>query len=104
MAYINNRSGTGDDISRDIEVLVVESCDCDCGASTSTSVDHIMSETVVIYKARVVDFDMWEWVKSLWTPPWHPPIPMNIKPIKSAPRITNHIIKQPGPMRRGNRI
>ncbi len=41
--------------------------------------------------------------------PWKSPnhyldAPTTIKPIKSAPRITNHIIKQPGPMRRGNRI
>lgn len=40
-----------------------------------------------------------------WKSPNHyPAAPINLKPSKQVPRITNHIIKQPGPMRRGNRI
>lgn len=40
-----------------------------------------------------------------WRSPVHyPEAPKAIKPIKSAPLKINHIIKQPGPMRRGNRI
>ena len=111
MAYIGSGHGATIAVSENdpyngscssTDVLVVGNCD----SGTADTIGHKMSETAIIYhiRARVDDFDIRQLFDYCCDQLYPQPVPMNIKPTKSAPRITNHIIKQPGPMRRGNRI
>ncbi len=112
MAYIS--SGYGSDTTSNADhydpdsrdhasggVLVVDTCDCDTEATTT---GHPMSDTVIWHELRccVMDWDYRDFIEP--DLPDHEPAPRAIRPIKSAPRITTHIIKQPGKFRRGNRI
>ena len=71
------------------------------GSGTATDSPHVSETGLEYYTCYGIPDE--EFI-DFWEPPWHPPIPWNIKPRKSAPLKTKHIIKQPGSMRRGNRL
>lgn len=73
-------------------------------AYTEATISNAISSTSVMYEAHCENWDMWEFIDSLClhtpTYSWRP---QKIQPRKSVPLRTNHIIKQPGNLPRGNR-